>query len=345
MWNIKRRFLIVFVLFSLSLVAAVALVSALYLHGSFVRIENAPDPSLIPIMADRMYQRFLFGFSFAVIATFIISIPVGISLFRTVSKRYLHFLSEIRELGESRLALEGSEEPLGELQTLEQYRSILQDDLRKIQDFEKVQGWQSGARMLIHELKNPMTPLKLNAQKLVLRGDESRELQRILTATEDMENILRAFRDLVNINFPAKTILNFRRAVTGMCSEFSERYPQLTVNCDFHSSVINTLSELSLMKMVMINLINNSFEANPERCLITVTESEKSVEIAVLTPDRTLENPSQIFRLGHSEKGEGRGFGLFLCREISNYLNLNLSASNEPVGVLFRLSFQKSEIQ
>ncbi len=344
MWTIKRRFLCTFLFFALTLVIAMALVSGFYLHDSFVRIENAPDPSLIPLMANRMYSRFLVGFTLAVFITILISIPVGLSLFRVISKRYLNLLSEIRELGESRLALEGSCEELGEIQTLEQYRRILQDDLQKIQDYEKVQGWQSGARMLIHELKNPMTPLKLNAQKLALRGDESKELKRILTATEDMEIILRAFRDLVNIEFPAKATINIKNSLAEMCDEFCERYPQLIIEQDLSSSVVHVLSEQSLLKMIMINLINNSIEANPDICKISIVESEKYLDIEVLTQDRKLDNPSQIYRLGNSEKGEGRGFGLFLCREISNYLNLNLSASNEPEGVLFQLSLQKSEI-
>jgi hypothetical protein len=63
--------------------------------------------------------------------------------------------------------------------------------------------------------------------------------------------------------------------------------------------------------------------------------------VSFITKDRKIDHPAKVFRPGYSGKGKDRGFGLFLSKLISDYLDLNLTFENSDLGVIFSLTFNK----
>lgn len=312
------------------------------MNNSFTILKNCSTPSLIPIMAERMYSRFLMGFSVVSTLIIIVAVPVGLFLSKTISDPYLKVIKDLINIGRKRLSIDDNKEIAGnDIETLRTYSEVLMDDFIKIKEYEKVHAWKEGARMLIHEIKNPLTPLKLSAQKLyindTLSTKDKNDLNRILTASTDIENILRCFKELVNINFAPKEFFNLHEFIIEM--QEVNKYLKIVNLSEIKSSIIN--SEKSLLKMLFINLINNGIEANKDEFYIEIDNYDKDITIKFITPNRKIEDTSRVFKLGYSSKGNQRGFGLFLCRKISEYLELHLKCNNSDEGVEFKIQFTK----
>lgn len=340
--KIKKQFLTFFIVFIAVIISIIAIVSIVYMNNSFTILKNCTNPSLIPIMAERMYNRFLISFSIVLVTIITIAIPVGLFLSKTISDPYLKVIKDLINLGRKRLSINDERElPDNEIDTLRTYSTVLMDDFIKIKEYEKVHAWKEGARMLIHEIKNPLTPLKLSAQKLYLNDSlpqkEKNDINRILTASSDIENILRCFKELVNINFAPKEYFQ----LSDFLNEIQKANPNIEIkNLDtITNTVIN--SEKSLLKMLFVNLINNGVEENSNEFHLEIINIDNSVSINFITPNREIEDTSRIFKLGFSSKGKQRGFGLFLCRKISEYLELGLKCINSNRGVEFIIKFTK----
>lgn len=340
--KIKKQFLLFLIVFIAAVITITAAVSILYIHNSFSIIENCTNPKLIPAMAQRMYSKFLISFSFILIFILGITIPVGLLLSKIISEPYLRVIKDLLHIGRKRLSLEENiETPSDDLDTLQNYSTLLVNDFLKIKEYEKVAAWKEGARMLIHEIKNPLTPLKLSSQKLylsdTLSAKDKNDLKRILTASSDIENILRCFKELVNINFAPKEYFELFDLINEIRSENSNI--KIINNSTKNEMIIN--SERALLKMFTTNLINNGLEANSLEFYIEIIDESEKLLISFITPNRIIEDTSRIFKLGYSSKGNQRGFGLFLCRKISEYLELNLTCINSNRGVEFQISFSK----
>jgi CitB family two-component system sensor histidine kinase MalK len=92
--------------------------------------------------------------------------------------------------------------------------------------------------------------------------------------------------------------------------------------------------------MLLVNLINNSVEENPKGCELHLFLQENILTIEVLTRDRSIAESALVFKAGYSSKGNNRGFGLFLAKLISEYLDLGITCSNKSAGVIFSIHFK-----
>jgi signal transduction histidine kinase len=338
--NISQRFLILFcavVLAACFLTSGIAIHS---LHEAYVTFTHATKPELIPLMAGKMYFKAVIAFCVASCISIAIALPAGIYLFRQTSKPYLYIFEHLSDIAQKRLHLH-DEKRLSDsvITSIQRFLELWRFDYEKLRDYEKEKEWKNGARMLIHEIKNPLTPLKLSTQKLQLQNNDQiqNELQTIVKATADIENILTCFKELVNIEFNPKEMFDSIEYIRELNLLAKEEYPAVTISGEPQTGVFPVIAEKSLLKIVYFNLFHNGIEANPSNFRIEVAQLEKAIILEFITSDRTIENTSRIFRLGYSTKGPGRGFGLFICKKISEYLDLDLKCSNRGSDVVFSL--------
>jgi signal transduction histidine kinase len=341
--KLRHTFVLFFSGYVLMVCLIIAGIALFYLHSSYATFAHAPNPALIAVMADRMFLKAVFGFSAISVLAIGLSIVVGILISRLISGSYLAFFRDVTAIARSRIAsTDKSAFSNNERTLLQSYLAALLEDQERLRDFEKVKSWKEGARLLMHEIKNPLTPLKLAAQSLTLQEVDAfqarQNIQRILVATADVENILVCFKELVNIEFGPKE--NF------MLSEFLRESfdQQKTAEMRFDVTGLQALDpdavacgQRALLRMLLNNLIINGIEAGCGTVCVDIAPAAAKVSMTVTTPGGRIENIPQIFRLGYSQKGKGRGLGLFLCKMISDYLDLNLTCRNIERGVVFSI--------
>ena len=344
--TMQRKFILFFSSFTLLVMLVLSAVSIGFLKETYDRILHAPNASYLPVMASHMFFKATVTFIIISSVVVIISIPCGLLLTRRLSAPYLRIFKNLNVIAQQRVEIDKKMNLASdERRILEKYVGMLFDDLNNLKEYEKNKSWKDGARMLMHELKNPLTPLKLSLQKLLLNKDEriQDELKTLVTATSDIENILTCFKELVNIEFGPKEsfdAIEFARVLfkEAVGAGYSFKQTDLSGMQSFP-----VIAEKTLLKMVYFNLVKNGLDENPADFEVVVRVNDGEMLFEFITPRRTIENIARIFKLGYSTKGDKRGFGLFLCKKISDYLDLDLKCNNQQNGVVFSIRMKKQE--
>jgi two-component system, NtrC family, nitrogen regulation sensor histidine kinase NtrY len=343
--TIKQRFIVIFTGYIVLVICASAGIGAYFLHEAFHLFAQSRNTDFVQIMANQMFLKALIGFLAAVVLFAVISIPVGMLLSRQISSPYLKIFKNLTDIAGKRLSFE-KETGLktAEYKILERYISLLVADLAKIKEFEKEKSWKDGARMLMHELKNPLTPLKLSAQSLACAGPGARinpeDMSGILSSVNDIEKIFGYFKEMVNIEFGPLVAFDLKERIPAFCDRIASSHGLTLSLLDGNGKFI-VLSEPTLIKMLFTNLINNGLSENPAEFSVAIDEAPGVMTARFITPHRVIEDASKLFKLGYSTKGKDRGFGLFLCKKISDYLDLNIRFNSDSGAVVFSVDFKR----
>ncbi|UCF39171.1 MAG: HAMP domain-containing protein [Acidobacteriota bacterium] len=220
---------------------------------------------------------------------------------------------------------------------------IVLDDLTELIRAEKFAAWQEVARRLAHEIKNPLTPIQLSAERISRRFDRVAE-----TLPESVE--LRDFRQLVGE--ASRMIVSESRRLKNLLSEFS-RFARLPIckpqDADLHALIDKTLSlydghlnsvevvrdfdplvqliwiDPEQMQRVFVNLLENSLDALVEvpgerqiRIRTSHNQDRASVTIAVEDTGHGIpvDDYDHLFLPYFSRKKKGTGLGLAIVRQI-----------------------------
>jgi len=163
--KIRRKFLLFFVIFTISVMSVIGTLSLYFLKQEMTLFANAPNKAFLAIMSDKLYFKTVVGFVGLLIIFTVVSLFIGMLLFRLISNSYADAIQRITGLAENRVRVNPK---TPEDEVLKQYINLLIEDQKKIRDLEKISAWKEGARLLIHEIKNPLTPLKLSVESLML---------------------------------------------------------------------------------------------------------------------------------------------------------------------------------
>lgn len=338
--NIKQKFILFFTLFIVLITSILGFVSYYFLKSEVELFVNAPNKEFVAIMADELLLKSAVSFIVLLLLISSISIIIGLMLFRSISNSFLKNVEKITGLASNRIQNIGSKT---EIEILEKYIEIAIDDEKKLKDFEKINSWKEGARLLIHEVKNPLTPLKLSLENMLIRDIKEFEDDLIpaIASTKDIENILNNFKSLVNINFEPLRFIDFVDFFNEFYSQIKVTYPDFKIDFDIKSSKVVINSEPNLLKILLLNLFNNAMEANNEGIKLSFTEDKEKLVLKFTTFNNIIENIDRCFVLGYSNKGRDRGYGLFLCKMISDYLGIVLEAKNIDNNVIFSVIIDK----
>ena len=305
-----------------------------------------PDYIAYPrIVSERLFQKAILQFIFFSVCVLIITLPIALFVFRAITAPYTKVLKELSTLASERLNQNNeTEATIEEKNLLEHCCTILTSDLDKLQDYEKIAGWKKGARMLLHEIKNPLTPLKLTTEHLLLSSpSELRpDLKKMHLAITDCEKVLHAFQELITLTFPPKRTLFAHTFITETFALLEHKNITYTESVK-PNSTIN--SDDSLLRIVVNNLVNNGLEANQNDFHIQIEENSDFITFLFITPKQNIPDLSRIFKIGYSTKEtrdfQSRGYGLYITHQIIQYLDHDLSVEQNQGDLVFKLRIQK----
>ncbi len=245
---------------------------------------------------------------------------------------------------------------------------VVLDDVTELLRMEKLSAWQEVARRLAHEIKNPLTPIQLSAQRLLNRY---RQLPTASDAEKAGTGSWRdAFASFDNLMEECvKTIIQEANSLKSLVDEFSRfaRLPQAHMeDADLHAILDNTLSlyngrthdvqlvkafspdipwlrlDAEQMKRVFINIFDNALEAmadcpNPKILRICTSRNipQQWVRVEISDTGRGFprEYQDSLFLPYFSTRNGGTGLGLAIVRQIISDHNGHVRAeSNTPLG-------------
>lgn len=238
---------------------------------------------------------------------------------------------------------------------------IVFEDLTQLQKAERAAAWREVARRMAHEIKNPLTPVQLSAQRLQKKyGDKLGEegsvfkecTQTIIDQVEVLKNLVNEFSRYARMPVTslapndlnavvAEAVLLFQDAHKDIVFEFkpSEELPKF----DLDAEQINR---------VMINLLDNAVAAIDKKSGhidITVSYDEQHRKATVMVADDGRGVPAsykrKVFEPYFSTKKAGTGLGLAIVSSIiSDHRGQVSVADNKPTGTIVSFQLPVSQV-
>ena len=229
---------------------------------------------------------------------------------------------------------------------------IVFDDATEKAKVERAAAWREVARRIAHEIKNPVTPIKLSAQRLLRRfgeafeGEERRVfescLHTILHQVDSLKNLVNEFSKFARLPTIRPSLDDVNQVIGEAVSLFRMSYP----NIIFDLSGINEIPKFPLdrdqMNRAFVNLIANAVGAINEqteqpRIAIRTTLLADMYTLRIEVIDNGCGIPEElrdrVMEPYYSTKEEGSGLGLAIVNQIvadhGGYLRL---LPNEPTG-------------
>jgi two-component system, NtrC family, nitrogen regulation sensor histidine kinase NtrY len=244
------------------------------------------------------------------------------------------------------------------------------DDLTEVLRAQKSAAWQEVARRIAHEIKNPLTPIQLSAERILHHLDirtetgdacSSSELARI--SQECARLIVRevaTLSALVNefsqfVRFPTAKLLptDANTTVHEAVEVFSGRLDGIQLKTTLEANLPAIRADGPLLRSVIINLIDNAAEALEEAIFREITVATQlrpesdTIEIAVTDTGHGIspKDKDKLFLPHFSTKDRGTGLGLAIAaRIISEHGGSLRVEDNRPAGSRFLIELPVAEM-
>jgi len=235
---------------------------------------------------------------------------------------------------------------------------VIFEDLSDLLKAQKQAAWREVARRVAHEIKNPLTPIALSAERIRRHLERGRppdavSLSVIGGCAETIAGAVETVRSLVDefsalARFPAANPqpANINAIVENTLSMFNGRLEGIEVRTLLTPDLPRVLADSEAIKRALANLIDNAAEATQDSMLREIDIStamvpgRDAVEIMISDtgPGVTAELKEKLFLPYFSTKKRGTGLGLaIVSRIVEDHHGSIRVEENEPVGARFIL--------
>jgi two-component system nitrogen regulation sensor histidine kinase NtrY len=224
------------------------------------------------------------------------------------------------------------------------------DDLTKLIKAQRMAAWREVARRIAHEIKNPLTPIQLSAQRLRKRYLEKLQqdgavfdecTRTIVKQVEELKGMVNEFSNFARMPASQPTPNHLNEIIHETLVLFQEGHKEVRFEFIPHDLPVLNIDR-DQMKRVMINLIKNSLAAIERDGEIKIqTSYDPKLEMVRLEvsdngcgiPD---EDKGRLFEPYYSTKKSGTGLGLTIVNAIvSDHNGYIRVRDNEPKGTTF----------
>ncbi len=243
---------------------------------------------------------------------------------------------------------------------------VVLDDMTELLRMEKMSAWQEVARRMAHEIKNPLTPIQLSAERILRRyrqlndgprfgssGQWEEEFQKfdkllsecvqvIINEAGSLKNLVDEFSRFARLPEVRLEEADLNRILEGTLSLYDGRMQGIRIQKEFDSTLPKLKLDTEQMKRVFINLFDNALEAMAQNSgnrvlyLRTRRNSEQdSVRIEIGDTGRGFpeEYQDSLFLPYFSTRKGGTGLGLAIVRQIvSDHHGHVRAEANVPLG-------------
>jgi nitrogen fixation/metabolism regulation signal transduction histidine kinase len=237
---------------------------------------------------------------------------------------------------------------------------IIIEDVTELLHLRQGEIWQEMAKQLMHELKNPLTPISLSIERLKRKFIDGsvdfndifiENLDMIKEEVERLSRLLNHFNNFARMPKAVFKEFNLKKLLTNSIKLYEldqEKNIKIRFNYNCKDEIIS--GDKLLFKQVLVNLFKNSIESIGEKLgeiIITVNENDEFVTI--LFKDNGIgikkEELSKIFDLYYSKKKGGTGLGLTMVRRIIDEHSGNIRVeSTVGKGTTFKIQLRRRAI-
>lgn len=248
-----------------------------------------------------------------------------------------------------------------ELETLgknfNQMANRLQRASEQGQRIERLEAWHEVAKRLAHEIKNPLTPIKLSTERLVYAFEFKKEkfpeildktTKTIVSETKRLETLVNEFSSFARLPQLKLETHDIIATLNEVVDFFRGAYSEAQIIADLEFEKFETDYDENQLKQVLINLIGNAIEASPESgqfVKLSTTTYGNTIQISI--EDKAGGIPPEIgmkiFTPYFTTKEKGTGLGLAIAERIIVEHNGNIWHEATEEGTIFSIELPISK--
>jgi nitrogen fixation/metabolism regulation signal transduction histidine kinase len=233
-------------------------------------------------------------------------------------------------------------------------RLMVFDDITEVVSAQRSEAWSEVARRLAHEIKNPLTPIQLSAERLQhkleakLTGTDQAMLVRavgtIVNQVQAMKALVNEFRDYARLPAAHLTPLNLNELVTDVLALYATAQETGQLKAELTADMPHIVGDLSQLRQVIHNLLQNALDAVADQAdghvqlRTEVARSEagelRAVRLHVIDngpgfSDKVLK---RAFEPYVTTKSKGTGLGLAVVKKIADEHGARIRIANLPLS-------------
>lgn len=223
------------------------------------------------------------------------------------------------------------------------------DDVTQLEKAQRVAAWREVARRIAHEVKNPLTPIKLSAQRLKRKFGHQIDDEVFASCADTIVEHVDMIRNIVNqfstfAKFPDAHIGRFKieTIIQETIALYREGLEHVTFKTVFQEDIPTLKLDHQYMKQAFINLIDNAVYAVEKKGTIFFDAGYddilKIVRIEVSDTGKGISDreKTRLFEPYFSTKKTGMGLGLAIVQSIiSDHNGVIRVQDNQPRGAKF----------
>ena len=237
---------------------------------------------------------------------------------------------------------------------------VVFDDVTRLVAAQRSAAWGEVARRLAHEIKNPLTPIQLSAERLQfklsakLAGSDAdmlaRGTQTIINQVQAMKRMVDDFRDYARLPTPEVSPLDLNALIGEVLGLYESS--SATIKLALADDLPPVLGDATQLRQVIHNLLRNAEDAledNPEGAISIMTKAQHRHAELLITdngPGFPAEILPRIFEPYVTTKARGTGLGMPIVKKIIDEHLGTIEISNAPEGgarIFIRLPLVKEE--
>jgi two-component system, NtrC family, nitrogen regulation sensor histidine kinase NtrY len=296
---------------------------------------------------------FLFGiYSFAILIIILLSTILSDRISYPIRNLTLA-MSSVKQ-GDFNIKVTSKER--GELKDLvEGFNSMvseLRNNQNELAEFEREKAWKEMARQVAHEIKNPLTPMKLSIQQLIISFKDKKSnfeeifqklSNTILTQIESLNQIaseFSRFARMPRINLGKVDLISVIRDTAML---FADEKLKIEIISSLPYAYIE--ADISQLRRIFINLLRNSIQAFATQVSFKIINDDENFIIYIADNGKGIpkEVKNRVFEENFTTKAKGMGIGLKLIKKYLEDINGNIIlAETSTDGTIFSIRIPMS---
>ena len=267
---------------------------------------------------------------------------IAIVVANSITKPLVEIGDKLRgiRLGKNEPLSWDSKDELGEL--IKQYNQMiftLEEHTEKLRVTEREGAWREMAKQIAHEIKNPLTPMKLNIQYLIRAYQSNPEniapmlkrvSQTLIDQIDGLSRIASEFSNFAKMPKAKNHVFNLNELLHSIYDLFRKNQnDQLLIELNLPSQQIEVFADKDHLMRVFNNLVKNAIQAIPEERFGKISISlhtipEKGTVIAEVKDNGigiSMSMQEKVFYPNFTTKNSGMGLGLAISKNIIDAAN------------------------